>query len=326
MNYKSEISKKLSELAKSGNEFLFIINFDCSEFYTFSPDEAALNGVYFDFEGKTNYPHHKTSIIDDNKLFDFTPVDYQTYLNAYNRCKTALQRGDTYLINLTFQTPLSTNYTLDDIFKISNAKFKLLFKNRFVIFSPERFIRISDGIIETRPMKGTIDASLPFAEEKLLNNSKELFEHNTIVDLLRNDINMVAKDVSVERFRYLDYLSTNKCNLLQMSSVITGKLEGDYNSRLGDIICKLLPAGSVTGAPKEKTIKTILEAENYNRGFYTGIFGYFDGKTTDVAVSIRYIENIDNRLYYKSGGGITALSNPEDEYNEMLEKIYVPVF
>jgi len=87
-----------------------------------------------------------------------------------------------------------------------------------------------------------------------------------------------------------------------------------------------LPAGSVTGAPKEKTVQTILEAENYNRGFYTGVFGYFDGETTDVAVSIRFIENVNNKLFYKSGGGITALSKPEEEYFEMLKKIYVPVF
>lgn len=326
MNYKSEISKKLSELARLGNEFLFIINFDCSEYYVYSPEEAASNGIYFDFEGRSNYPYKQKSKNTDNKYFNFEPVDYSTYVTAFKRCKESLQRGDTYLINLTFQTPLITDYSLDDIFKLSDAKFKLLFKNKFVIFSPERFIKISDGIIETRPMKGTIDASVSFAKEKLLNNNKELFEHNTIVDLLRNDLNMVAKSVSVEKFRYLDYLSTNKCDLLQMSSIITGTLTGDYNSRLGDIICKLLPAGSVTGAPKEKTVKTIIEVENYNRGFYTGIFGYFDGKNTDVAVSIRFIENIDNRLYYKSGGGITALSDPEEEYKEMLEKIYVPVF
>jgi para-aminobenzoate synthetase component 1 len=326
MNLISEISKKLSELAKIGNEFLFIINFDCSEYYTFTPEEAALNGVYFDFEGVTNYPHSNIAQNDNNKHFDFCPIDYKTYVSEFNRCKSALQRGDTYLINLTFQTPLETNYTLEDFFRLSNAKFKLYFKDKFVVFSPERFVKIQSGIIETRPMKGTIDASVPNAKEILMSNQKELFEHNTIVDLLRNDLNMVANDVCVEKFRYLDYLTTNKGDLLQMSSIITGKLTGDYNSRLGEIICKLLPAGSVTGAPKEKTVKTILEAENYKRGFYTGVFGYFDGNTTDVAVSIRFIENIDNCLYYKSGGGITALSNPEEEYNEMIKKIYVPIF
>lgn len=316
----------MSELAKTGDEFLFIINFDCSEYYIFSPEEAASNAVYYDFEGITNYPHSKIEENYVNKPFDFRPVDYETYLSGFNRCKLALQRGDTYLINLTYQTPLVTEYSLEDIFKLSSAKFKLLFKNRFVIFSPERFVKIKNGIIETRPMKGTIDASIPGAEEMLLNNQKELFEHNTIVDLLRNDLNMVSKDVCVEKFRYLDYLCTNKCNLLQMSSIISGKLPADYNSILGDIICRLLPAGSVTGAPKEKTVQTILEAENYNRGFYTGVFGYFDGETTDVAVSIRFIENVNNKLFYKSGGGITALSKPEEEYFEMLKKIYVPVF
>ncbi|HOZ29749.1 MAG TPA: aminodeoxychorismate synthase component I [Bacteroidales bacterium] len=326
MNYKGEISKKISERAKSGSEFLFVIDFDCSEYYIFTPEEAAINNVFYDFEGKTNYSYNNRETNISNKYFNYSPIDFQTYFKGFNRCKEALHRGDTYLINLTFQTPLETDYSLEEIFVLSNAKFKLFFKNRFVVFSPERFIRISDGKIETTPMKGTIDASIPFAEEKLLDNKKELFEHNTIVDLLRNDLNLVAHKVSVEKFRYIDYLNTNKCNLLQMSSVISGQLSGDYNSHLGEIICKLLPAGSVTGAPKEKTVRTILEAENYKRGFYTGVFGYFDGKNTDVAVSIRFVENVNGQFLYKSGGGITALSDPKEEYDEMLKKIYVPVF
>jgi para-aminobenzoate synthetase component 1 len=202
----------------------------------------------------------------------------------------------------------------------------LLVKDKFVVFSPERFVRISPGKIETRPMKGTIDARLPNAEKQLVDNEKELFEHNTIVDLLRNDLNIVATNVRVENFRYVDKISTNFGEILQVSSKITGELELDYKNRLGEIISSLLPAGSVTGAPKEKTIQIINETENYKRGFYTGVFGYFDGINTDVAVAIRFIENENSQLYYKSGGGITALSKVEEEYDEMIKKIYVPIF
>ncbi len=87
-----------------------------------------------------------------------------------------------------------------------------------------------------------------------------------------------------------------------------------------------MPAGSVTGAPKEKTVATIITAENYNRGFYTGIFGYHNGRETDIAVAIRFVEFEDGEFYYKSGGGITVNSDPTEEYNEMINKIYVPLF
>ncbi len=88
----------------------------------------------------------------------------------------------------------------------------------------------------------------------------------------------------------------------------------------------LLPAGSVTGAPKKKTLEIIEETENYDRGYYTGIFGIFDGKNLDSCVLIRFIENqITDKLIYKSGGGITFLSDAEKEYDEMLKKVYVPI-
>jgi para-aminobenzoate synthetase component 1 len=129
----------------------------------------------------------------------------------------------------------------------------------------------------------------------------------------------------VTRFRYIDRIHTNRGDLLQMSSEIGGNLPEGYRSRLGDIIFTLLPAGSVTGAPKEKTVEIIRAAESYDRGFYTGIFGFFDGQALTSAVSIRFIEQTGDGLVFKSGGGITALSDAESEYHEMLRKIYVPV-
>ena len=87
----------------------------------------------------------------------------------------------------------------------------------------------------------------------------------------------------------------------------------------------MLPAGSICGAPKEKTVSIIQEVEQEKRGYYTGIFGFFDGENLDSAVNIRYLEKHQSEIRYRSGGGITSLSNLESEYNELIEKIYVPV-
>jgi para-aminobenzoate synthetase component 1 len=86
----------------------------------------------------------------------------------------------------------------------------------------------------------------------------------------------------------------------------------------------MLPAGSISGAPKKQTLKIIEQAETHKRGFYTGIAGYYNGHVLDTCVLIRFIENCKNNYIYKSGGGITSLSKPEDEYNELIDKIYVP--
>ena len=117
-----------------------------------------------------------------------------------------------------------------------------------------------------------------------------------------------------------------------MSSEISGEVKPEFQCKIGSLLQKILPAGSILGAPKPKTLEVILEAENYDRGFYTGIAGYFDGENLDSCVMIRYIENKKflslkekPNLVFKSGGGITHLSRLEDEYQEMKNKIYVPI-
>lgn len=111
-----------------------------------------------------------------------------------------------------------------------------------------------------------------------------------------------------------------------MSSEIEGIVKPEFQNKIGSLMHKLLPAGSILGAPKEKTLEVILESENYDRGFYTGVCGYFDGKDLDSGVMIRYIENENNQLYFKSGGGITHQSDATAEYEEMINKIYVPIY
>ena len=210
----------------------------------------------------------------------------------------------------------------------------------FVCFSPETFVRIKGGRIYSYPMKGTLDASLPNAEKLLMEDQKEAAEHATIVDLIRNDLSRVAEDVRVDKYRYIDVLHTNKGNILQTSSEISGRLPEDYPHHLGEILDAQLPAGSITGAPKDKTMQIIQEAEGYDRGFYTGIMGIYDQGELNSAVMIRFIEEeevfpskTENRmnyeairkLYFKAGGGITSKSDCRKEYEEVIQKIYLPI-
>ena len=131
---------------------------------------------------------------------------------------------------------------------------------------------MDEGMISSYPMKGTIDASVPDAERVILEDYKERSEHNTIVDLIRNDLNRVAERVDVKRFRYIDRLRVSRGEILQVSSEVTGRLTGDYYSRLGEIVFGMLPAGSISGAPKPSTLRIITQAERERRGFYTGVY------------------------------------------------------
>ncbi|NCB09734.1 MAG: aminodeoxychorismate synthase component I, partial [Bacteroidia bacterium] len=247
------------------------------------------------------------------------------YKSGFELIKRHILNGDTYLLKFTQPTPVQTNCSLEEIFRISSARYKILIKDEFVCFSPETFIKTENRKIFSFPMKGTINAEIENAEYLILNDTKEMAEHNTIVDLIRNDLSLIAENVRVDKFRYLELIETNRKNLWQVSSQISGELPENYAEKLGDIVFSMLPAGSISGAPKKKTVEIIREAENYERGYYTGVFGYFDGKNLDSCVIIRYLENKNGQLVYKSGGGITFMSEAEKEYEEMLNKVYVPI-
>lgn len=238
--------------------------------------------------------------------------------------------GNSYLANLTCKVPVECNLSLHDIFLRSKGKYKLLLRGReernrrFVCFSPETFVKIKGGRVYSYPMKGTLDASLPQAEEVLMADAKEAAEHATIVDLIRNDLSRVAEDVRVDKYRYVDVLHTNKGDILQTSSEISGRLPRNYQAHVGDILAAQLPAGSITGAPKNKTVAIIEEAEGYDRGFYTGIMGVCDHGELNSAVMIRFVEQHGDALAFKAGGGITSKSDCRKEYDEVLQKIYLP--
>ena len=312
--------------------------------------------------------------------WQIAPPLYEDYERSFDIVKNNIMAGNSYLTNLTCKVPVNCNLSLEDIFNQAKGKYKLLLRrkrnqaedkaqqkeeeaqnkadkkeenieeisNPFVCFSPETFVRIKNGRIYSYPMNGTLDASLPDAEKQLMEDRKEAAEHATIVDLIRNDLSRVAENVRVDKYRYIDVLHTNKGDILQTSSEISGSLPEDYRQHLGKILDAQLPAGSITGAPKDKTMQIIHEAEGYDRGFYTGIMGIYDQGELNSAVMIRFIEEENSpvdfeadgeknfkanegkepkesrELYFKAGGGITSKSDCRREYEEVIQKIYLP--
>ena len=317
---------EISRLAKAGTPFLFIVSYDKSEVVVrpldrLAPLRVAIRelGIGDQKPPTTHYPLPTTH-------FKKHPVPFDTYQKAFDRVVEEIKAGNTYLLNLTFSTPVDLPWSLEEIYERANAPFKLLWPGRFVCFTPEPFVSIiSEGLIATFPMKGTIDAAVPGAEAKILADEKEMAEHVMVVDLLRNDLGIVGREVRVKRFRYIDRLETHDKTLLQVSSRIEAKLREGWQERLGEILEKMLPAGSVTGTPKKRTCEIIETVESHERGFFTGVFGVFDGRNLQSAVMIRFIEQTPEGLVYKSGGGITIDSDAAAEYREMIDKVYLPV-
>jgi para-aminobenzoate synthetase component 1 len=312
----------MNEWGAAGIPYLFIIDLEQRKPLIFRLSEIDNTELLYEVQSQTNFSERSFS-----SAISFTrhPESFESYAAKFDVVCNHLRRGDSYLLNLTSRTPITLDRPLRALFGSTDAKYKLWLKDRFIVFSPETFVRIESGKIYSHPMKGTIAAEIPNAEQILLNDAKELAEHYTIVDLIRNDLSMVAEHVRVEKFRYIDKLQTNQKDLLQVSSVISGELPNDHLSRLGEIIFSLLPAGSVTGAPKKRTLEIIQEVEGSERGYYTGVFGLFDGSSVDSAVIIRYIEDTSEGLIFRSGGGVTISSDAQTEYQEMIDKVYVPL-
>ncbi|MBI5572925.1 MAG: aminodeoxychorismate synthase component I [Elusimicrobia bacterium] len=315
--------EKMNFYGRNKIPFLFIIDFEIKKPVILPLAEIKSDEILYDINGIKNYDGKLK--LNKKIILRKYPVSFQKYKTAFDKIQKELYEGHTYLVNLTFPTEVETNLTFKEIFFNSTAKYKLFYKNKFILFSPEIFIKIKNGLISSYPMKGTIDADIPNAAGKILSDKKEFAEHITVVDLIRNDISIVAKNVAVKKFRYIDRIKTSDKDILQVSSEITGVLEKNYHKKIGDIIFKLLPAGSITGAPKKKTVEIIKAVENYNRGYYTGILGCFDGQNMDCAVMIRYLEKIGDKIFYKSGGGITTYSDAKSEYRELIDKVYVPI-
>lgn len=321
-----EFLKRTRRFLTAKEPFFFLVNFDKTKCFALSFDEARHEDIIFEINGVTN-GHKSNNVLTNNPLsITVEPFPFESYLEGFELVMDNLKLGNSFLTNLTFPSKITSKLDLKTVFSCAKAHYKLRFKNKFVCFSPECFVRIKDDYIHSYPMKGTIDASIPNAAKVLLENDKEKQEHYTIVDLIRNDISMVAREVNVTKFRYIEEIPNANGNILQTSSEIRGKLDSSWKKDFGGLLLNMLPAGSISGAPKPQTLSIIKEAERYDRNFYTGVFGVFDGNGIDSGVAIRFIEQNADGLWYKSGGGITHQSNVKEEYVELIKKIYIPTF
>ncbi len=276
-----------------------------------------------------NQPAHLPPALNNVGICELTPQpeDYSTYKARFDCVMSHLKRGDSFLTNLTVETPITLKASVNPLHQValqSSSPYMIYWPNHFVCFSPECFITIDQGRISSHPMKGTIDANITNAEEIILNDIKETEEHCTIVDFIRSDLSRVATNIAVPRFRYIDEVQTSQRDILQVSSEITGDILPEYQNSFGSLLAELLPAGSISGAPKKATCQVIRDAEQRKRGYYSGIFGYYDGMKLDTGVMIRYIEERNDKYYFSSGGGITINSDCRKEYEEVIQKIYLP--
>lgn len=318
---KNKIRESINSAAASGTQFFFAVNYDVSE-GVFIENPLSQNKVLFQFNGIGNKP--TDIVVKEQPSLTVMPIGIESYKVKFDTAYEGLKQGVAQVINLTVSTPIETNISPKEIFSLSQSPYQVYVPEEFVCFSPERFVKISDGIISSNPMKGTIDASLIDAEQEILNDPKEIAEHTATTQLIVDELALVATDVKVNRFRYIDRIESRNRTLLQVSSEVVGTLDDDYMTHLGDIVFKLLPAGSIAGSPKKAALELINRAENDNRGYYCGIAGYFDGSSLDTAVLIRFIESDGEKQSFRSGGGITVDSICEKEYQEVLNKIYLP--
>lgn len=314
---------EMDRLSQAKIPFFFMIDFLAENIVLIEEKDLENTDIQIKFP---NFKFEPMARNFDKKIsWETFPIVEKTYKKGFDIVQENLFLGNSYLTNYTCPTEIKTNLNLKEIYGLSDAKYKVYFDDKFTFFSPETFIEIKEKKIFTYPMKGTIDAGINDAINVLKQDKKELAEHYTVVDLLRNDLSIVAKKVRLDEFQTIDFIKTRNKNLYAMSSKISGEMRSEFQGKIGCVLEKLLPAGSILGAPKQKTLEIILEAENYARGFYTGVCGWFDGHNLDSCVMIRFIEKQGEKFFFKSGGGITHQSKISDEYQEMKNKIYVPI-
>lgn len=264
-----------------------------------------------------------------------SPIDLRSnfskagYIDTINRAKEYIRSGDIYQVNLSQRFEAEFNTNAYDLFlrlrSSSPAPFAsyLNFKDCIVASSsPERFLMKKGAYIETRPIKGTRprskDAFIDSINKKeLLASQKDRAEHVMIVDLERNDLGRICEYGSV---RPAEFITLEKYStVFHLVSTVSGKLKKDIDAI--DCLLAAFPGGSITGAPKIRSMEIIEELEPVKRSIYTGAIGYisFDGNM-DTSIVIRTVLVKGKKAYFQVGGGIVADSDPGSEYEETLDK------
>ncbi len=249
-----------------------------------------------------------------------------TYLDLITQCKEALRQGESYeicLTNMAYATTSTDPWNVWRILRQSNpapyGAYLQLDEIAVLSCSPERFLSISrERIIESRPIKGTRPRSAnPVQDEQLknelLNSEKERAENLMIVDLVRNDLGRIAKPDSVNVPRLFDIESYQTVH--QMVSTVTAEIRDGISSC--QCVRAAFPGGSMTGAPKRRTLEIIDRLEAGPRGIYSGTLGYFSlCGAVDLSIIIRTLVMSGGQFSFGMGGAITALSDPEEEFEE----------
>jgi para-aminobenzoate synthetase component 1 len=259
-------------------------------------------------------------------------LPHDSYAAAFKRVLDYIDDGDCYQINLAqrFSAPVRGDPWLAyQALRIANPAPYAAYLNtpygQILSASPERFLRVEHGRVETRPIKGTrarvghprLDAEIM---RDLQSSGKDCAENLMIVDLLRNDLskNCVIGSVKVPKLFEIESFST----VHHLVSTVTGNLRQDRNAL--DLLRGCFPGGSITGAPKLRAMQIIEELEPHRRGVYCGAIGYIgrDGNM-DTSIAIRTLVCSGGNAYFSVGGGIVADSRLEDEYQETFDKAVV---
>ena len=259
-----------------------------------------------------------------------TPLfDKSHFCNMVERAKRHIYEGDIFQIVLSnrlsapFEGSLLNTYRV--LRTINPSPYMFYFSGTDVEVagaSPETLVKLENGILHTFPLAGTrprgkTEAEDIVLEQELLTDEKELAEHNMLVDLGRNDLGKISKfgTVEVEKLHSIERFS----HVMHIGSTVCGEIRNDKDAL--DAIEAVLPAGTLSGAPKIRACQLIGELENNKRGIYGGAIGYIDftgNMDTCIAIRIAYKKN--GKVFVRSGAGIVADSDPEKEFEECLNK------
>ncbi len=256
-------------------------------------------------------------------------IDPTSYVRAFNQIKHYLKEGDCYQVNLAQRFVANCEgdpWTAYQALRKFNAAPFSCYLNlptvQILSSSPERFLKLTDGVVETKPIKGTRPRKTDYAEDQLqIKNleasNKDRAENLMIVDLLRNDISKTCKNGSVKvpmLFNVESYATVH-----HLVSTVTGILA--ENQHALDLLKSCFPGGSITGAPKIRAMEIIEELEPHRRGVYCGAIGYigFNGNM-DTNIAIRTLVHSENTIRFWAGGGIVNDSVAEEEYQESFDK------
>lgn len=276
--------------------------------------------------------HHGEAVKESGGKLLGKPVpffDKQQFCFMIDKAKEYIREGDIFQIVLSncfyapFQGSLLNTYRL--LRTINPSPYMFYFSGTDVEAagaSPETLVKLENGILHTFPLAGTRPRGRTLAEdrqleEELLSDEKELAEHNMLVDLGRNDLGKISKigSVQVEKFHTIQHFS----HVMHIGSAVKGEICDDKDAL--DAIEAVLPAGTLSGAPKIRACQLIGELEKNKRGIYGGAIGYIDfSGNMDTCIAIRIVYKKNDHVFVRSGAGIVADSVPEKEYEECLNK------